>query len=222
MNAPAEHKRFQPYYDELVVWATPEETKADLIDAKRQYFAATGDVFEDDRQFETRMAAFLEHYVLDRPSPTSGLTPARACYLARIAERNIERSEALRAFTETVHSLFEVKKLETGKLKILDLFTDVEHTVVERRQLTGLARQDVLEARLVRYEGTWFFTGASVWHPTQAAPLLVKEAKRRRKRDNGAATKLIADAAQRSLKADRYRNIDIAKIYDFDRVLPGA
>lgn len=216
MTTPVEHNAFTPYYDELVVWATPEHSKADLIEAKRVFFARTGEVFEDDKQFEMRMASFLEHYVLDRPTPSSGLTPARACYLAKIAEGVPERSAALRALTETVHALFEVKKLESGKIRVVNVFTDAEYVVTERRHFAGLTKRDVLEARLVHYEQAWFFTGTSCWHPPQAAPLLIKEAKKRRKKnDNQAPVELIAEAAQRSLKADRYRNIAISKIYDF-------
>jgi hypothetical protein len=213
---PVEHNALAPYYDELVVWATPEASKADLIEAKRAYFASTGEVFEDDKQFEMRMASFLEHYVLDRPSPSLGLTPARACYLAKIAEGTPERSIALRALTETVHALFEVKKLEPGKIRVVNLFSDVEYAVTERRHFAGLTKRDVLEARLVQHEQAWFFTTASCWHPPLAAPLLVKEAKKRRKKNgNQPPVELIAEAAQRSLKADRYRNIAIEKIYDF-------
>lgn len=216
MNAPVEHKGFQAYFDELVVWATPADTQADLIEAKRSFFSKTGEVFEDDKQFEMRMAAFLEHYVLDRPMPSSGLTPARTCYLAKIAEGPPQRSVALRALTETVHALFEVKKLETGKIKLVNLFTDTEYTVTERRHFAGLAKNDVLEARLVHLERSWYFMGVSCFHPKQAAPLLVKEARRRRKKNGDQApVELIAEAAQRSLKADRYRNIAIEKIYDF-------
>ena len=68
----------QEVFDELVAWATIDERQAELLDAKEKFFALTGEIFDDDKQFEMRMASFLEHYVCDRVSPLRGKTPASA------------------------------------------------------------------------------------------------------------------------------------------------
>ena len=67
---------YQPYLDQLIAFASTEERKPDLLTAKAEYFQRTGEVFEDDKQFEMRMASFLDYYLFDRKRPESGQTPA--------------------------------------------------------------------------------------------------------------------------------------------------
>lgn len=205
----------QPIFDELVTWATPDEVKPDVIAAKAEWFDKTGEVFDDDRQLELRMAAFLEHYVCDRISPAFGMTPARARYELALKTESPERAQAFRALTETIHALFEVRKLTTGTARLRALFSQVDIDVVERRHLVGLSVGDVLEIRLVKSRHGYHFLPSYCWHPKAAGPLIRQEAARRRKTGEPELD-LIWDAALRSLKVERYRQIAVEKIYDFN------
>ncbi len=206
----------QPWLDELVVWSTPEGRKDDLLAAREQFSARAGALFDDDRQLEQRLAAFLEFYVCDRPAPwAGGRTPARARYEASLRDEVPERAAAFRALTETIHGLFEVRRLDEGRARVRHLFSGIDFDVAERRQILGLARGDVLEARLVPMGGEFHFSASSCWHPRVAAPLIRAEVRRRQQR-GAPEQELVWDCAQRALKADRYRQIAIDKIYEFD------
>ena len=204
----------QSVFDELVTWATPEEVKPDVIAAKAEWVLKTGEVFDDDRQLELRMAAFLEHYVCDRLSPALGKTPAQARYELALKTETPQRALAFRAFTETIHSLFEVRKLSVGGVRLRTLFTQVDIDVSERRHLVGLSVGDVLEIRLVPSARGFHFLPSYCWHPRAAGKLIRQEAARRRKTGESELD-LIWDAALRSLKVERYRQIAVEKIYDF-------
>ena len=65
-NPPA---AYQPYLEQLIAFATAEARKPDLLTAKAEYFERTGEIFEDDKQFEMRMASFLDYYLFDRRYP---------------------------------------------------------------------------------------------------------------------------------------------------------
>lgn len=205
---------FQPYLDELVAFATPEARKEELLTARKEFFEITGEIFEDDKQFEARMSSLLEYFIFDRPRE-AGLTPAAQLYAQVLQEGPPARAAAFRAFTETVHGLFEVRKLGKGWVMLRELFTGLDFQVTERRQLAGLTKGDVLEARLIPYDGQFWFSAAFCWHPRDAVPSILKEVKRRKKKGDAQPKELLADCARRSLKADRYRNIAIAKIYEF-------
>jgi hypothetical protein len=209
MNTP------QPWLEQLIAWATPPETTDDLVAARKEYFAHTGEVFDDDRQLEQRMAAFLEHYVCDRVAPHYGVTPARARYLEALKDETPERAAAWRAFTETHHGLFEVRKLKGPDLRLKGLFSGVDHDITERRQLVGLAVGDVLECRLVPFAGYLHFSPAWIFHPHEAAKAIKAEARRLQKAGPVDEAGFVADCSQRSLKAERYRQIAVEKIYDF-------
>lgn len=211
----------QDAFDALVRDAAGPEREADLRAAKLRFFALNGEVYEDDKQFEARMAAFLEYYTLDRPRPESGATPAVERYQQCLREGPPSRAALLRAFTWTRHGLFEVRRFEKGAVWLRELFAQTDAKVTERRQLAGLAPGDLLEARLIPFGDQQWFTQAFCCHPRQVNAVIHREVARRRKaHDPHAPQALMQACAQRSLKADRYRNIALAKIYDFDAPVP--
>ncbi len=209
-----ELQSYQSWFDELVSWAKLDDRKEEVLQARKEFFERTGEIFEDDRQFESRMASFLEYFLIDRKG-ADGRTPAEARYELALTEGPPERAAAYRAFTETLHGLYEVRKLEAHQVKLRSLFGRGDFTVTERRQLAGLHKGDVLEARLIPFGGFFWFSGAFTWHPTEAARLIAAEAKRRVKSGQLDEAALMNDCARRALKVGRYRNIAVEKIYDF-------
>ena len=113
--------QYQQHLDELIAYASTDEHKTDLIAGKAEYLGLTGEVFEDDKTFEMRMASFLDYYLFDRPHPAAGKTPARVYFEQEEPKSAPDRAAALRAFTETIHGLFEVKKLGTGMVRLRSL-----------------------------------------------------------------------------------------------------
>ncbi|MEN9798038.1 MAG: hypothetical protein RL653_1734 [Pseudomonadota bacterium] len=217
MSSPA--PSYQPYLEQLTAWATAEDRRADLVAARTAYFQATGEVFEDDKQFEPRMASFLEHYLFDRPHPETGLTPAQTWFQSRLAVP--AEAAPFRCFTETLHGMFEVRKMGAGWLRLRELVLDRDHDVTERRQLAGLARGDVLEARLIPFEGHLWFSAGFLCHPRLAIPAILREAKRWRKRETGRDPRdFTFECARRAVKAERYHKVPVEKIYDFQRPPP--
>lgn len=201
-------------FDALVQWAMTPERQADVVAARAEYSTLAGEVFDEDRQLELRLAGFLEYYVCDRVAPWVQATPARARYLDALPSTAPAQAAVLRAFTETWHGLFQVVALDEGAVRLLSLSSRSEVLVSERRTLHGLTLGDVLEARLIPFGEMRAFSGAWVWHPHEAGPLILREAERRRVAGLP-ERELLFDCARRSLKADRYRQIAIERIYDF-------
>ncbi len=206
---------FQPYLDELIAFASSESRKPLLLAAKAEYFRLTGEVFEDDKVFEQRMASFLDYYLFDRPS-SEGRTPAVELLEHRLPSAAEPAISAYRSFTETVHGLFEVRKLGKGLVRLRELYTGKDYDVTERRQLPGLEKGDILEARLIPFGGHLLFSGAFCYHPKAASSAIRKEVKRRKKEEPEKSVKDLAwECARMALKVDRYRQIAVDKIYDF-------
>lgn len=209
---------YQPYLDKLIAWATGDLHKEDLLGAKADYFQRTGEVHEDDKSFEMRMASFLDWYLYDRLRQDQK-TPAQA-FLEACAGEGMPTSELaiFRGFTETRHGLFEVRKIKKGTLRLRDLCTGKDHQVTERRQVAGLEKGDVIEARLIPFDGHLLFSAAFLYHPREAFKPLSKEIKRRRKKEPQRDPKeIVFDAARMALKVERYRQIAVEKIYDFEQ-----
>ena len=146
---------YQPYLDQLIAFASHEDRKPDLLAAKADYFQRTGEVFEDDKQFEMRMASFLDHFLFDRPRPASGKTPAQEFLESRSAAEDPGEVAAFRSFTETVHGLFEVRKIKPGVVRLRELFGGKEFDVTERRHTVGLEKGDILRRGSSPSMGRW-------------------------------------------------------------------
>lgn len=212
---------YQPYLDQLIAFGSQESRKPDLLAAKAEYLRLTGEVFEDDQIFELRMASFLDYYLYDRVSPVSQLTPAAELYQERLRAGAAEEANALRCFTETVHGLFEVRKLGKGTVLLRELFSGKDFDVTERRHVAGLEKGDVLEARLIPFAGHLLFSSAFCFHPRVALKSIKAEVKRRKKKEpDRPPVELVWECARRAVKVERYRQIAIERIYDFSQTTP--
>ncbi|HEX8825935.1 MAG TPA: hypothetical protein VF794_38850 [Archangium sp.] len=221
MESPLSPLSYQPYLDQLIAFGSQESRKPDLLDAKAEYLRLTGEVFEDDKIFELRMASFLDYYLFDRVSPISKLTPAAELYQLRQQSASPEEANAFRCFTETVHGLFEVRKLGKGLVRLRELYSGKDFDVTERRHVAGLETGDVLEARLIPFAGHLLFSSAFCFHPRVAVKSIKAEVKRRKKKEpERSPQELVWECARRAVKVERYKQISIERIYDFSQTTP--
>ncbi len=221
MDSPLSPLSYQPYLDQLIAFGSQEARKPDLLAAKAEYLRLTGEVFEDDQLFELRMASFLDYYLYDRVSPTSGLTPAAEFYQQRLQGSSSEEAGAFRCFTETVHGLFEVRKLGKGLVRLRELYSGKDFDVTERRHMVGLETGDVLEARLIPFAGHLLFSSAFCFHPRVAVKAIKAEVKRRKKKEpQRTPVEMVWECARRAVKVERYKQIAIERIYDFSQTTP--
>lgn len=206
---------FQPQVDELLAFASDTSFMPELLKAKAAYFSATGEVFEDDPSFEQRMAAFSDFYLFDWKLESNQITPAELFWRRGRFEKESDTS-AFESFLQTWLSLWEVRKLRKEGILLRDLFTERDVEVFERRQLVGLSKGDLMEARLVPMKDGFVLTKAVAFHPIVVRKRILAELKRRKKQEPGFDTRgFICSLSRMRLKFDRYRNIAPEQIYDF-------
>jgi hypothetical protein len=207
----------QPYLDKVIAWATGPERQEEILRAKEEFRQRTGEFHEDDKSFEGRMAAFLEFYLFDRPLEEGGVPPVSAFLQEQGAALASDELPFLEALARSVHAIFEIRKLGTRHgLRIRELLSGTDYEIYERRELVGLHKGDILDARIVRWDDeSWVFTGAFLYHPVEARKPVLKEAKRRRKAD-ASPLDFAWDLARLQLKLERYRNVAVENIYKFD------
>ncbi len=209
----------QSLHERLLAWGTAEPRKERLLDARSRFFAAYGEPHEEDRSYEPRQNGALDAYLYDY-RPAEGAPTTLEEFLA--AEAAGLEPEAVRAFedlAQNVHALFEVRRISEGKVRLRDVFTGKDHDVTERRQLVGLEKGDLLEARLLPYQGSLYFSGAFLYHPREARRAILAEVKRRKKAAGRGGTPdvagLLALLSRMAFKLERYRNVRLESIYDF-------
>jgi len=202
----------------LIAFASSEPFKEQLLKAKAHYFSNTGEVFEDDKSFEMRMASFLDYYLYDWVLPEQGKTPAQLFVEQHSEGVPPEDVVIRRGLTETRHSLWEVRKLGKEFIRLRDCFTAKDQEVFERRQPAGLNKGDLIEARLVPCDGRYFFSTAFCFHPEEVRKNITKEIKRLKKASPSIdCRQFIWTLSKMRLKLERYRNIAPHDIYSFER-----
>ena len=209
----------QELHETLLSWATAESRKEELLAAKRAHFERYGEPHEEDRSYEVRLNGMLDHYLYDhRPAGGTGTTLER--FLG--AEGSSLTPDVLAAYRDlaaNVHGLFEVRKIREGEVRLRDAFNGKDHDVTERRQVAGLEKGDLLEARLMPHGGALIFSGAFLYHPREARKTILAEVKKQKKAAGKGADPdvkaFLGLLSRMALKLERYRNVRLESIYDF-------
>jgi hypothetical protein len=209
----------QQLHERLLSWATAEARKDDLLAAKREHFERYGEPHEEDRSYEARLNGMLDHYLYDfRPAGGTGTTLERFLE-AEGPSLSPEELAAYRDLRQGLHGLFEVRKIADGRLRLRDVFTGKDLDVTERRNVAGLDKGDLLEARLLPFGGDLYFSGAFLYHPREVRKAILAEVKRLKKEAGRGGTPDVAAflgvLARMAIKLERYRNVRLESIYDF-------
>jgi hypothetical protein len=209
----------QKLHERLLSWATAEPRKDHLLAARADHFAQRGEPHDEDRSYEVRLNAMLDHYLYDfRAAGGVGTTLERFIEAEAPSLAPAELA-AYRDLGRNVHALFEVRRIKEGEVRLRDVFTGEDHDVTERRQVAGLEKGDLVEARLLPFDGTLLFSGAFLYHPREARKAILAEVKRLKKaadEDEAPDVKaFLATLSRMAMKLERYRNVRLESIYDF-------
>lgn len=214
----------QELHEKLLGWATAPERQEELLRARRSYFDRWGEPHEEERSFETRMNGMLDYYLYDHRPEGSPHTTLDLFLRDQGAAYTSDQLTLFRDLGRALHSLFEIRKLRAGEwVRLRDLVSGDDHDVTERRQLAGLEKGDLLEARLLPYRGGLYFTGAFLYHPREVRKAILAELKKRKKAAGGDPPDVKAFLAQLSRmaqKLERYRNVKVESLYDFTAPAP--
>ncbi|HTP26371.1 MAG TPA: hypothetical protein VMK12_12030 [Anaeromyxobacteraceae bacterium] len=206
--------------EKLLVWATSEARQEQLLAARRDWFLRHGEPHEEDKSFETRMNGMLDHYLYDFRPPGSVETTIEIFMREMGPSLTTDELAHYRVLARNIRGLFEVKRIRPSEeVRLRDCFTEVVHDVTERRQIAGLEKGDILEARLLPFQGKLFFSGAFLYHPQEVRKAILNEVKRLKKvagRGNLPDVEgFIATLSRMAFKLERYRNVKVESLYDF-------
>ena len=141
--------------NQLVEEITQGHSQDDIFQAKKDFQKISGEIFEDDKSFESRMGSFLEWYTFDRIPPESTLTPLQK-YLQRqsIPPENRELAEAI---SKGNHGLFIAKKIKVDRVVVVDIMDNEKYQVQEDQGAILFNSDDLFEGRLIPYKGQLLF-----------------------------------------------------------------
>ena len=160
---------------EFVAQHIPSEQ---IMMAKKEYQKTTGEIYEDDKSYNSRMALFLEWYLLDQYEPGT-----RQTVLENIIEDNSfswtpDCLESYKDVSKNIQALFEIKKVRDNSVTVLDLFTDEKYQIEEEDSKLAFRKNDIFQGRIVPHNDKYFFTGYFCFHPNKTQRYIKGEAKK--------------------------------------------
>jgi len=160
---------------EFVAQHIPSEQ---IMMAKKEYQKTTGEIYEDDKSYNSRMTLFLEWYLLDQYEPGT-----RQTVLENIIEDNSfswtpDRLESYKDVSKNIQALFEIKKVRDNSVTVLDLFTDEKYQIEEEDSKIAFRKNDIFQGRIVPHNDKYFFTGYFCFHPNKTQRYIKGEAKK--------------------------------------------
>ena len=210
----------QPQIDMLLQYFGREVDE--LVRAKDEYFAQTGgEVYVDDRCYEQRMQAFFNWFLFDRRQ-ADGSTPIERFLREKGGELSAKDKDVMLGFTNSRLGLYEYRgtrgifsRPKEGQVRVRDAVTGNSFNVTERRQMHGLDIGDLFESRLIPLGKTWHFSTSFTYHPPEVYPAIRGEIKRRKKKGPVDVRKLAFELERMALQHERFRNVSIQAIYNF-------
>lgn len=197
--------------EELNSFATKSSNLEELKKGREHYFGKTGQVFEDDPDFEHRMDSFLEWFIFDFKSGGAETSTVFEKFIdSKRAALSNEEMIFLMSVGKHIHSVFQVKSCGNGSIKLKDLVGGKVYTLPSE---DSLEKGDLLERRLLCLEDCCCFFHTYSLHPKLAYKPLVTELKKRKK--SGIKQDFFVRLQAMQVKWRRSRQIKVGDIYRF-------
>ncbi len=200
--------------DRLTERYSENEYRLEAMRARDEFFDRAGRVFDDDAElFEGRMAAFLEWYLLERPSAGAGGKVPIVHAVEASAGRPPDERRQLAALATTHRSLFQLSSSSPDRvLELEDLIGGAQFSVLERRNTAGVAPGDVFEARLIWDGERVVFGRTFLFHPPDASEVVVEWVDRAVKEGTPRA-EILFHLSRQYVRWHRLGHIGAAKVY---------
>jgi hypothetical protein len=199
--------------ERLVARYGAEPHGAEAASAREEFFAQAGKIFEDDGElFETRMAAFLEWYVLERPFGGRAAAPALAWLETDGGALTPAERLALAHLAASHRSVFEVETVQAGEVCVRDLIGGARFSVGERRSTVGFQPGDILEGRVVASAQGVLFGKSFLFHPRDAREQVLALIKAGTEAGTSRDA-LVFQLSRLYLRWHRQRHIGAARVY---------
>lgn len=218
------HESLRYLLEKVLIKYSEKDFYDQLLAAKEFYFQKTGKVFEEDADYESRMAAFNDWYVLDYIDDSR-----EKSFFELYCSENSPMPEIVTSIRETTHSLYEYTGTSFKGLHLLkDILHDQKITLAKNHPTPSLLKGDIFIGRTVKYLDEFYLYNGLRMMPSDAASLLKKEAKKVRKaikkledpsdeKRKQSEEKFLFLTESHKTKWQHYGHVDIGKIFIFPK-----
>ncbi len=185
-----------------------------MVDAKKEYFLVTGQIFEEDEDYESRMNSFNDWYVLQFMSNKQDST-----FIENYMDHHEVEDNIATSLKSMNHSLFEYTGKNFRKQYVLkDILHDKKVILPMDHVNLPLLKSDLFLGRVLDYSGASLLMSGLCILPKEVKPILKKESKKVRKNsEDKSEIDFLLQVEAFKTKWSRYGHVDIKKIFDFNK-----
>ena len=165
------------FLEQLFEFAAKMIPEEQILAAKQTYQLETGAIYEDDKSYNSRMALFLEWYLCNNYAPKSSKTVLENLLENNSEECNSEKLTFYRSVSESIQSLFFIKKVNDDSVKAVNLFNDENYLVRENDSRLIFRKNDIFQGRIINFQKNIHFTGNFCFHPEKTHKYIKSEIK---------------------------------------------
>ena len=161
--------------DKLIKIATSDLFSENILEARNVYKNIAGNVYEDDKSYESKMTLFLDWYIFSHIDLKNNKT-----ILEKIIDRDkkILPTNVLKAFeefTNNIHGIFVAKKIKEHTALVINLFDNKTYEVVEPIEKFYFSKNELFEGRILKFNNNYYFTGNYCFHPKESHKYIKQE-----------------------------------------------
>lgn len=189
------------------------EGLTDEIKLAKEEFTKLGIDLSEGENYEERLKFFFDWYLFDRQLSNISLPPVKY-FIEILAGKGIaqEAMDVYSKFPENTLSIFIVKAKGIGYVKVKDMFTRKRY-IVNGDNLIGFERKDMMEARLIPFDGSYRFSEAFCFYPDDIKGMLKKEIKEAKKQGEADFYPILLKFRRLKTMSERFTRMDIKKVY---------
>ena len=205
------HRMIQHHYEKAMAEFTSLSYHKTMVEAKEEYFNLTGLLHEDEEDYEIKMNAFNDWYMLSYISQEGG--PFMKIYL----EKNDLEDELYDVFMRCNYSLFEyVGKNFRGAYTFKDILHSTKVSLAKDHRPLSMLKHDLVIGRIIKYKNKFYFLNGMTFLPAEVRPLLAKESKKvRRAIDPHQEYEFLTGLEKMKTTYSRFGHVDPLRFFTF-------
>lgn len=182
-----------------------------MLEAKNLYFGLTGQVFEEDEDYESRMSAFNDWYLLQYVSENG-------CPIWNYVSENEVDESISKALRTVKHSIYEYVGRNLRKQHVLmDIVHNRKIKLSKRAVIPSLLKNDLFIGRVIETEGEYFTLSGLCLLPGDVKGILKKQGKQVRSlNDQKKEMEFLLLVESLKTKWVRYGHLDAKSIFVFN------
>ncbi len=212
------------FIEAMVEWSHRMLGTDEIVFAREQFDADTGKVFHDDHFYGVRTSYFFDHFLFERPVPTSRTGNAEpvtpySMFLAYVQQHAAklppglaERVASLGAYR---HSIFVIQRVSERTLLLQDLLRGDRLTVAAKPNETfrAIEKKTMMQTFVFDHAGTMQLSHGIILHPQKANRVLKRFIKIAKKSETLSTYALFCRCACVQLRHLRHRHVEPKAIY---------